>query len=142
MPQKLSTVDPRTKQSKLLGRKSGYIPMKLENTLPVLLSIIVIILVAILEKQNKLVAAITATMPLGVALALWIVYASASGARQVVTQFSFSMLLSIFPTIAFLVAVWLGARAGLKLGPLLLVGYLVWGIGAVLLWFMRRSFGL
>ena len=116
--------------------------MKLENTLPVLLSIIVIILVAILEKQNKLVAAITATMPLGVALALWIVYASASGARQVVTQFSFSMLLSIFPTIAFLVAVWLGARAGLKLGPLLLVGYLVWGIGAVLLWFMRRSFGL
>ena len=116
--------------------------IKLADILPVILSIIVIILVAILEKQSKLVAAITATMPLTVALALWIVYASASGERQVVTQFSLSMLLSIFPTIAFLVAVWLGARAGLKLGPLLVVGYSVWGLGALLLWLLRRTLGL
>jgi hypothetical protein len=116
--------------------------IKLADILPVIISIVVIILVAILEKHSKLVAAITATMPLSIPLALWIVYASAKGERPVVEQFSLSMLLSIFPTIGFLIAVWLGSRAGLKLGTLLVVGYSVWGIGALLLWFMRRTLGL
>ncbi|MGD9092137.1 MAG: hypothetical protein PVF74_04790 [Anaerolineales bacterium] len=116
--------------------------LKLEDILPVIISIIVIILVAILEKQSKLVAAITATMPLTIALGLWIVYASAKGEREAVTQFNLSMLLSIFPTIGFLVAIWLGARAGLKLGALLILGYTVWGIGTLILFFMRRTLGV
>ena len=116
--------------------------IKVEDILPVILSIIVIILVAIFEKQSKMIAAITATMPLTVALALWIVYSSASGDRIVVEQFSLNMVLSIFPTIGFLIAVWIGARAGLQLGPLLLLGYTVWGVSAFLLWFIRRSFEL
>lgn len=116
--------------------------IKLEDVLPVILSIVVIILVAIIEKQSKMIAAITATMPLTVALALWIVYSSAGGDRFVVEQFSMSMMLSIFPTVGFLIAVWIGARAGLKLGSLILVGYSVWGISAFLLWMLRRSVDL
>lgn len=46
-----------------------------------MLSIVVTILVAVLEKQSKLAAAITATMPLIIDLAFWIVYASADGER-------------------------------------------------------------
>ena len=43
--------------------------MRWQDILPVLLSIIVIIAVAVLEKQSKFIAAITATMPLTAALA-------------------------------------------------------------------------
>ena len=38
--------------------------MKAQDILPVILSILVIILVVLLEKQSKLIAALTATMPL------------------------------------------------------------------------------
>ena len=111
--------------------------MKWQDILPVVISIIVIILVAVLEKQSKMIAAITATMPLTVALALWIVYSSAGGEQQAVSQFTTGMLLGIIPTIGFIVAVWFASRAGLKLVPLLLVGYAVWGIGAVLIYRLR-----
>ena len=53
--------------------------MKLQDILPVLVSIAVIVLVAVVEKQSKLIAAITATMPMTAPLALWIVYSSADG---------------------------------------------------------------
>ena len=55
--------------------------MKTQDILPVLLSIVVIILVAVLEKQSKFAAAITATMPIGATLALWIVYSANDGDR-------------------------------------------------------------
>ena len=85
--------------------------MKSQDIVPVLLSILVIILVAILEKQSKLFAAITATMPLTASLALWIVDTSNAGEKTPVIQFSLSLLLGLLPSLAFLVIVWLGARA-------------------------------
>lgn len=102
--------------------------MKSQDIFPVIISIGVIVLVAILEKQSKLVAAITATMPLTAALALWIVYSSAGGNQGKVTEFSRGMLLGIIPTIGFLIAVWLASRAGMKLNQMLLVGYSAWGV--------------
>ena len=116
--------------------------MKLQDVLPVLLSILVIILVAILEKQNKLFAAITATMPLTAPLALWIVYSSNAGEKTAVTQFSLSLLLGVLPTFAFLVTAWLAARAGIKLLPMILMSYRVWAIGATILLFLRTTLGI
>ncbi len=116
--------------------------MKTQNVLPVVLSIIIIILVAILEKQSKLFAALAATMPLGAPLALWIVYSSNSGDKAAVSQFSLSLLLSLLPTLAFLVAVWFAARAGLKLLPIILTGYGVWAVGAAILYFLRNTLGI
>ena len=69
--------------------------MKTQDILPVLLSIIVIILVAVIEKQSKLAAAITATMPIGATLALWIVYSSNEGERKTMEQFSTGILVGI-----------------------------------------------
>jgi hypothetical protein len=112
--------------------------MKAQNVLPVVVSLCVIVLVAILQKQSKLIAAITATMPLTVALSYWIVYASSNGKQADVTQFSTGLLLGIIPTISFLIALWLASRSGLKLLPALLVAYAVWGIGAVSLILLRR----
>jgi len=116
--------------------------MKSQDVIPVVLSVIVIILVAVLEKQSKLFAALTATMPLGIPLALWIVYSSNSGDKQVVSQFSLSLLLSFLPTLAFVITIWFAARAGMKLVPMLAIGYIVWGVGALILYLLRNTLGI
>ncbi|MBC7249225.1 MAG: hypothetical protein H5T62_02995 [Anaerolineae bacterium] len=115
--------------------------MKSQEIVPLVLSIVVIILVAVLEKHSKLVAAITATMPLTAPLALWIVYSSVGGERAAVTEFSLGLLLGIMPTVAFLAAVWLASRAGLKLGAMILVGYSAWGIVLALIALVRKVLG-
>lgn len=116
--------------------------MKSQDVIPVLLSIIVIILVAVLEKQSKLFAALTATMPLTAPLALWIVYSSNAGEKTAVTNFSLSLVLGLLPTLAFLVTVWVAARSGMKLVPMIVTGYSVWGAGALILYLLRNLLGI
>jgi hypothetical protein len=115
--------------------------LKTQDILPVLLSIVVIILVAVLEKQSKFAAAVTATMPIGATLAIWIVYSANRGDQQTMQDFSVGLLVGIIPTIGFLFAAWFAFRAGMKLLPMLLVGYAVWGtlLGVMIL--IRRSLG-
>ena len=116
--------------------------MKSQDILPVVLSIVVIVLVAVLEKQSKLFAALTATMPLATPLALWIVYSSNAGDKATMSKFSLSLLLGVLPTLAFLIAIWLTARAGMKLVPMILTGYGVWAAGAILLYLLRNILGI
>ncbi|MBC8336995.1 MAG: hypothetical protein H8E29_17200 [Anaerolineales bacterium] len=116
--------------------------MKSQDILPVILSVVIIIIVAILEKQSKVIAAITATMPLTAALALWIVYTSASGDKTATSQFSLSMIFGFIPTFFFMVAAWIASRAGMKLSGILLSGYGVWAIGAVSVFLLRKTLGL
>ena len=116
--------------------------MKDQEVLPVLVSIVVIVLVAVVQKQSKFLAAVTATMPVNVTLALWIISASAGGERAAMEEFTGGMLLSIIPTLGFLVAAWLCSRAGLKLVPVLLIGYGVWAVGHGILVVVRKIVGL
>ena len=116
--------------------------MKSQDILPVLASIVVIVLVAVIEKQSKLVAALTATMPIGATLALWIVYSANDGDLPTMQQFSLGLLLGIIPSIAFVITAWLAFRAGLKLGGVLLVGFTVWGIGVAVILSLRKVIGL
>ena len=116
--------------------------MKLQDILPVLASIVIIILVAVIEKQSKFAAAITAVMPIGATLALWIVYASNEGDRQTMDHFGQGLLIGILPTLGFLIVTWLAARAGWKLAPILLTGYAVWGIGVGLTFLVRKLVGV
>ena len=116
--------------------------MKTQDIIPVLVSIVVIILVAVFEKQSKLAAAITATMPIGATLALWIVYSANNGDRETMEQFSVGLMMGIIPTIGFLIAAWLSSRAGLSLIPMLLVGFIVWGIGLGLILILRKFIGV
>ena len=116
--------------------------MKSQDILPVVLSIFVIVLVAVLEKHSKLFAALTATMPLSAPLAFWIVYSSNAGDRTTVSQFSLSLVLGVLPTMGFLITVWLAARAGMKLIPTILSGYAVWAVGAWILYVLRNMLGI
>jgi hypothetical protein len=116
--------------------------MKWQDTIPVLISILVLVVVAILQKQSKLAAALTTTMPLTVPLAMWIVYSSSDGNQETMTQFNLGMVLGIIPSIGFLITAWLASRAGLRLVPTILLGYGVWAVGAAAIITLRRSLGL
>lgn len=116
--------------------------MKLQSILPVIISILVIIAVAVLERQSKFAAAITATMPLGVPLALWIVYSANNGSPTAMQELTRGMVLGIIPTLGFVIAAWICARMELKLIPMLAIGYLVWALLFGISLVIRRTFGL
>jgi uncharacterized membrane protein (GlpM family) len=116
--------------------------MKWQDVFPVLVSIAVIICVAVLERQSRILAALTATMPLSAPLALWIVSQSSHAEQGAIAQFSLGLVLGILPTVAFLLVVWLAARQGFRLGPMLLAGYATWGVAAVCLFVFRRALGV
>lgn len=113
-----------------------------QDIVPVILSIVVIVLIAVIEKQSKFVAAISTTMPVTAALGVWIVYSSSSGDTTSVAEFTHGMLIALIPTIAFLVTVLLASRAQLKLVPILLLGYSIWAAGLALIFGTRKLAGI
>ncbi len=55
-----------------------------QQVVPVVASILTIIVIAVVRVYSKTLAAITATMPVTIPLALWIVYSGSSGDRTTV----------------------------------------------------------
>jgi hypothetical protein len=95
---------------------------------PVAISILIIILVAVVRAHSKTLAAITATMPITVPLALWIVYKAEGGDQAAVVSFTASLFIGVVATTACVVAMWVAARAGWRLVSIIIVGYLAWGL--------------
>ncbi len=112
-----------------------------QRILPVIVSIVVIIGVAIIRQYSKTLAAVTATMPINIPLAMWIVFSGSENDSQTRIEFSEGMLVGIFPTVLFLAVVFLTTRAGWTLVPTLILGYAVWGIALLLLLGLRRLVG-
>lgn len=108
--------------------------------LPVVVSIGVIISIAVLRNYSKSFAAIAAVMPINIPLGLWIVYSGAEvDQRQSALQdFSYSLLVNIFPTVAYILVVWMLARAGYDLVPVILIGYAVWAVGIAIVWILTH----
>jgi hypothetical protein len=113
-----------------------------QRILPVLVSIGIIIAVAVLRQHSKTFAAIAATMPINVPLALWIVYSggSADGDREGTLRFFETMLVTLPATFVFIIVAYFAARAGWSLVPMVLVGYLAWGGTFLLLLPLRDLF--
>lgn len=110
----------------------------LQQVLPVAISILVIIFIAVAQSYSKAVAAITATMPLTVPLALWIVYAAGGDDRQqAMADFAGSLFVGVGATLVFTVALWLAARAGLGLVAMLSVAYGAWAAVLLASWAVR-----
>ncbi len=108
---------------------------------PVLASIAIIILISLLRERSKAVAAITATMPIGVALALYLIYVAEGTDQAAVVDFVRSMILGVTATLIWLLAVWLAARAGWRLPRLLLVGYAAWAVAIGVTFFVQSLLG-
>ncbi|MBZ0286918.1 MAG: hypothetical protein K8I30_04845, partial [Anaerolineae bacterium] len=99
-----------------------------QKILPVIVSIIIIITIAVLREYSKTLAAIASTMPINIPLGMWIIAAGDSSAG-VMQQFMGALFINIWPTIGFLMVAWLAARAGWGLVPMIAAGYIAWGIG-------------
>jgi hypothetical protein len=106
-----------------------------------LISFVVLTAVAVLQRSSRLVAAMMATMPLTIPLALWIVAAGDKDNPRAMAEFSRGLLWSIWPTVLFVVVVWAASRAGWRLGPTIGAGYLAWGIGVAAILGIRRVVG-
>ena len=105
---------------------------------PVILSILVIIAVAVVRNYSRTLAAVTATMPVSIPLSLWIIYSGYDGDRQQVQQYTDALPMGLLSTLAFTVAVWLTARAGWKLWPMIGAGYGAWGVSLGIMLLIRR----
>jgi hypothetical protein len=57
------------------------------------------------------------------------------------TEFTFGLIVGLIPTIGFIIAVWLAARAGMKLGSILLTGYGTWAISTGVIFLLRNFLG-
>lgn len=112
-----------------------------QKLLPVLVSIVLIVTVAIVREYSKPLAAILSTMPINIPLALWIVYSGDSSTAGM-EAFSRALMINIAPTILFLIAAWLLARAGWSLVPILVGGYAAWGVGLVIVLIIRQVLGV
>jgi len=112
-----------------------------QQVLPVIISIGVIILVAVLRNYSRPLAAVLATMPLTIPLSLWVVYSGVGGDRTAMTEFTRALVLALLPTLGFTIAAWFAARAGWRFAPMLFAGYATWSLGLLLVWLMRRVLG-
>ena len=108
---------------------------------PVILSILIILLVAILREHSRTLAAIVATMPINIPQALWIV-ASGDGGSSGLPAFTQSLFINIWPTIVFLLVAWLAARAGWGLLAVVIAGYIGWGVSLGIVLLVRQGLGL
>jgi len=114
--------------------------MDWQRILPVVLSILIIIAIAALRAYSKTLAAITATMPVNVALTLWIVYSAENGDKVAFSKFTRSMTQGIVATALFVLATYLAAKAGWSVVPVIVAGYVTWAIAVGLMfWFFGNN---
>jgi hypothetical protein len=100
----------------------------LRQMLPVVVSILVILAVAVLRQYSRTLAAITATMPLNIPLSMWIIYAAEQENSAALADYTASLIWGLVPTIVFMFVAWLTLRAGWTLLPTLVASYAAWAL--------------
>ena len=108
-----------------------------QRTLPVIVSILIIITIGILRQYSRMFAAVVAVMPINIPLGMWIIYAGEEDGPAALKEFSGALFINIIPTLVFLVVVWQTTRVGWGLLPTIAAGYLAWGIGVGLILLLR-----
>lgn len=109
------------------------LPIDWARVLPVLVSIAVIILVAMVRNSSRTLAVYLATMPLQIPLSLWI--ASSGGADNQASMIALAdgILLSLISLVVFTIIVWITAHLGWKVAPMILAGYIGWAVSALII---------
>lgn len=102
--------------------------MSFQKLFPVVTSIAIIIVVAVLRDRSRAVAAVLATMPINIPLALWVVASGSESNPQMMADFVRSLLVSLVPSFIWLGIVFLAVRAGWNVLAAIGAGYAVWAI--------------
>ncbi len=100
--------------------------MSFQRLFPVITSIVIILLVAVLRDRSRAVAAVLATMPINIPLALWVVASGSDHEPAVMADFGRSLLISLIPSWLWLGVVFLALRAGWNLWLAIGSGYAAW----------------
>ncbi|HRE46606.1 MAG TPA: hypothetical protein PLD47_02680 [Aggregatilineales bacterium] len=99
--------------------------------LPVIVSILIIIAVAILRHYSRAFAAIAATMPINLPLGMWIVFSGTTEGQdqtKLLAEFAEAAFYNMFPTVLFIFVAWQMTKAGHSLIAAILVGYVAWAV--------------
>jgi uncharacterized membrane protein (GlpM family) len=94
--------------------------------IPVVVSVLVIVLVAVVQERSRYLAAIIATMPLTAPLAMWIVFSASGGDHRQTAEFVGSMAAGFAASMIFLAACWFGFRQAWGFPVTLLVASAIW----------------
>ena len=100
--------------------------MNIQKALPVITSILIILLVAFLRDRSKTLAAILATMPINIPLALWVVFGTGNYEQRDVEVFVRALLPGIIATTIWIAVVFGALHFGVRLVPAVGIGYAVW----------------
>ena len=111
--------------------------MSRDRVIPVLVSVAVIVLVAVVQGRSRHLAAVLATMPLTAPLAIWIVYSATGGDSRETAGFTWSLIAGSVASLAFVVACWAALRLGWSLPAALAVGGAVWLAGVASVSWLR-----
>ena len=104
---------------------------------PVIVSIAIIIVIAIVRQYSKTLAAITVTMPLNIPLGMWIVYSGSDNHQAAMAEFSEAAMMNIIPTIVFLIVAWQLSKIGLSALQTIIIGYIAWAACLGLIYLIR-----
>lgn len=102
--------------------------LTLQKALPIITSIVIILIVAVLRERSRTLAAILGTMPINMPLVMWIVWNSPTTDQPLMVGFVRSVVVGMIPTLLWLAIVFLVLRSGWHLGVALLSGYVAWGV--------------
>ena len=97
-----------------------------ERLVPVLLSVLIVILVAVVQEHSRYLAAIIATVPVTTPLAIWIVFSASGGDQRQTADFVGTMVIGVVASLAFVLACWLGLHQQWGLPLTLAFGAVVW----------------
>ncbi len=100
--------------------------MSLQRALPVVVSILIILAVALLRDRSRTLAAILAVMPINIPLALWVIASGSDGDPKLLSDAIRSMFIGLLPGLVWLGVVLWAVRAGWPILPAIGAGYAVW----------------
>jgi Cu/Ag efflux pump CusA len=109
--------------------------MNFQKALPVVTSICIILIVAALRERSRTAAAIFASMPINIPLALWVVFGNQIPVDvPAESLFLRNIGIGLLTTLVWVGVVYVALQYGLGLLPAVVVGYVVWG-ALTALWF-------
>ncbi len=100
--------------------------MTRERVVPVVLSVLIIVLVAVVQERSRNLAAIIATVPLTAPLAMWIVFSATQGDHSQTADFAGSMVVGCVASVVFVLACWFGFRQQWTFPLVLVFGLAIW----------------
>ena len=104
---------------------------------PVLVSIGIIILIAIVRQYSKSFAAIAATMPINLPLGMWIVYSGSDNSQAALEEFTQAALVNLLPSVIFMLVAWQLSKAGHGLVTTIILGYVAWAVSLGIVFLIR-----